>query len=188
MLGGWCPLTVPPYKPQQRGASRIKSRELMLSGLFAALYAVAVILLAPISFEIFQVRIADTLLPLSIIFGLPAVIGVTLGNIIANFASPFGAIDIIGGTAANFVASFTAWKIGSKNFRGSWITAVAVETLIITFIVGTYLSYLIGIPLELGLLGVFIGSFIAMNILGYILLKVVKLRLGTHQVIENRSR
>ncbi|MFQ6134689.1 MAG: QueT transporter family protein [Nitrososphaerales archaeon] len=160
----------------------------MLSGLFAALYAVTVILLAPISFELFQVRIADTLLPLSIIFGLPAVIGVTLGTIVGNSASPLGAIDIIGGTAANFIASFAAWKIGSKNFRGSWITAIAAENLVVTVIVGTYLSYLIGIPLELGLVGVFIGSLIAMNLFGYILLKTVKLRLSTAQITGNRSK
>lgn len=157
---------------------------MVLSGLFAALYAVTVILLAPISFELFQVRIADALLPLSIIFGLPAVIGVTLGNIVANFASPFGMIDIIGGTVANFIASFTAWRIGSRNFRGSWIAAIAAENLIVTFIVGTYLSYLIGIPIILGWTGVFIGSLIAMNIFGYILLKVVKTRLGTPQTTE----
>ncbi len=155
----------------------------MLAGLFAALYSVAVYVFAPISFEVFQVRIADALLPFSIFFGLPAVIGVTLGNLIANFLSPFGAIDIIGGTVANFIASIAAWKIGSKKFQGSWVIAIAVENLIITLIVGTYISYLSRMPLELGLLSVFIGSFISMNVSGYLLLKVVKIRLGFNQLI-----
>ncbi|MBL7118911.1 QueT transporter family protein, partial [Candidatus Bathyarchaeota archaeon] len=43
--------------------------EVVMAALFAALYAIGVIALAPISFMIFQVRIADALLPLSILFG-----------------------------------------------------------------------------------------------------------------------
>lgn len=160
------------------GKIRINNRDIALSGLFAALYAVTVLLLAPISFSTYQIRLADALLPLSIIFGFPAVIGVTLGTILANFTSPFGVIDILGGTIANFLAAFTAWKIGCKAFHGSWIIAILVENLIVTIIVGTYLSILIEIPIEISLSGVFIGSFIAMNIFGYILLKVVKSRLS----------
>jgi len=159
---------------------KIKSRDAAQAGLFAALYALGVVLLAPISFELFQVRVADALLPLSIIFGPPVVVGVTLGNLVANLTSPFGVVDVVGGTAANFVASFMAWKIGSRRFRGSWITAVLAENLTVTFIVGTYLSYLIGIPVETGWLGVFLGSFVAMNVGGYALLKAIGIRYGRH--------
>ena len=146
-----------------------------LTGIFAALYAVGILALAPISFGLFQIRIADVILPLAIIFGLPAIIGVTLGNVVGNFASPFGAIDIVGGTVANFVASLVAWRIGSKRFHGSWVIAILIQNLIITFIVGTYLSFIIGIP---SWVPVFIGSFIAMNIGGYALVKAVDRRLN----------
>jgi len=59
-----------------------------------------------------QVRVADALLPLSVLFWLPAVIGLTLGVLVGNlFASPFGAIDVVGGTIANFVATLLALLI-----------------------------------------------------------------------------
>jgi len=65
-----------------------------LTALLAALYALGVTLLAPISFEIFQIRVADMLLPLAIVFGMPAVVGLSVGTIVANLSSPFGIIDI----------------------------------------------------------------------------------------------
>ncbi len=58
--------------------------EVVLTAFFAALYAVGVVALAPISFLIFQVRIADSLLPLAIIFGLPACTGFSIGALVAN--------------------------------------------------------------------------------------------------------
>lgn len=160
----------------------MKSKDLALAALFTSLYVVAVILLAPISFEVFQVRVADILMPLSIIFGIPAIFGLTIGAFIANFASPFGIIDVIGGSVANFIASYTAWIIGRKNFKGSWIIAILVENLIITLIVGTYISYLLTLPIVIGWFGIFIGSLISMNFGGYLLLKVLRIRLiQTHQ-------
>ncbi|HYB67202.1 MAG TPA: QueT transporter family protein, partial [Candidatus Acidoferrales bacterium] len=76
-----------------------------LTAVFAALYAVAVVFLAPISFQIFQVRLADALLPLAILFGWPAVLGLALGAFVANFFGGLGPIDIIGGAIANLIAT-----------------------------------------------------------------------------------
>jgi uncharacterized membrane protein len=141
-----------------------------LTAIFAVLYAVAVIVLAPISFSISQVRVADALLPLAILFGWPSILGITLGTIVANFFGGLGFIDIFGGTIANFVATFCAWKIGKLKFRYNRIYATIAEIIIITLIVGSYLSYLFGIPLIFGMSGVLIGSIIAIGIAGYILL------------------
>jgi uncharacterized membrane protein len=167
----------------------LDSREIALAGMLAAIYALGVTLLSPISFEVFQVRIADMLLPLSIIFGLPAVIGLTLGTIVANLSSPFGILDIGGGTVANFIATFLAWKISRRwHFHGSQFVATMVENIIITFIVGSYLQYFIHLPdtgilgvlipgIVISWLGIFIGSFFAINIAGYALLKALQLRM-----------
>lgn len=146
------------------------TKEISLTAIFAVLYAVAVVTLLPVSFSIFQVRIADALLPLAILFGWPTIIGVSLGTIVANFFGGLGIIDVIGGTAANFIATLLAWKIGSKKRKFSWIYAIICEILIVTIIVGSYLSYLFNMPLLLGLSGVLIGSIIAIGILGYLLL------------------
>lgn len=149
------------------------TREIALAIIFSVLYAVAVIALAPISFSIFQIRIADSLLPLAIIFGWSAIIGITMGTIVANFFGGLGVIDVVGGAAANFVATLLAWKIGRKGGIGDWILAIAMEVLVVTLIVGGYLSYLFNMPLSLALFGILVGSLIAIGFLGYVLLKLM---------------
>jgi uncharacterized membrane protein len=147
-----------------------RSRNMALGALFAALYAVGVTVLAPISFQVYQVRVADILLPLSILYGPAAIIGLTIGTFVGNLSSPFGIIDIVGGAVANFIATFLAWQIGKRRFHGSWFTGTIAEVLAIALIVGTYLSFLLQIPVWLSWIGVLVGEIVAVNIGGYLLL------------------
>jgi hypothetical protein len=139
----------------------------------AALYAIGVIYWPP-SFLVPQMRIADALIPLSIILGMPAVLGVTLGNIVANIYGGLGYIDVILGSFANLLAAYVGWKIGLRNFFGSHFIATVAQTLIVSSIVGLYLAYLFFIPLIIGFQGVLIGSIFAINIIGYILVLAMK--------------
>jgi hypothetical protein len=50
---------------------------------------------------------------------------------------------------------------------------VVLEIVIVTLIVGSYLSYLFGMPLAVGWLGVCLGSIIAIGILGSIVFSVL---------------
>jgi uncharacterized membrane protein len=150
-----------------------KTFNISLTAVFAAVYAIGVVSLSSISFQLFQVRVADALLPLSIIFGWPAIIGLTIGCLIANFFGGLGIIDIVGGSLANFIASFIAWKIGKLKFKGSWLLASIIETFIITSIVGFYLSFIFNVPLYASLLSILAGSLIAINLIGYFLLKAI---------------
>lgn len=152
------------------------TREIALAIIFASLYALAVIALAPISFNIFQVRIADSLLPLSIIFGWPSVLGITMGTIVANFFGGLGIIDVVGGAIANFIATLLAWKIGFKKTEGSKVFAIVTEILVVTLVVGSYLSFLFNIPILVGLFGIMIGSIISIGFLGYLLLTLISRR------------
>lgn len=147
-----------------------KSVTTALAAAFASLYAIGVIALAPISFELVQVRVADALLPLSILFGWPAVLGLTFGAFVANLFGGLGPVDIFGGSVANLAASYVAWRV-ARNKDKRWIPiAVGLEIIMITLIVGTYLSCILAIPLQMGLLGVMIGSIIAIGLLGSIIL------------------
>ena len=121
------------------------SKQIALISIFAALYAIGVISLAPFSYGLVQVRIADALLPLSIVFGMPVVIGLSLGTFIANILNPanLGPIDIIGGTVTNFIATYVAWKICGSN-KVPFIVGIGCQIVIVSVIVGTYLSYLLG--------------------------------------------
>jgi uncharacterized membrane protein len=152
----------------------LEVKRIALTSIFSALYAIGVITLAPVSFLIFQVRVADALIPFSIVFGMPAIMGVTIGNVIANLYGGFGYIDVIGGSLANFIAAYVGWKIGSMDFRGSIFIATIAQNLIISSIVGFYLSFLFSVPLEVGFLGILLGSMVSMNILGYTLTFLIR--------------
>lgn len=157
---------------------RLNSRDIALTAIFAALYAVLVLLLSSLSFGLAQVRIADALIPMSVIFGWPAVMGVTLGCLIGNVASPMPSIvtDMSLGALANFLASVLAWKIAVQK-RDSMISeflGCTMATLMITFIVGTYLAILTEMELWIWWLGIFIGSLISINLVGFLTLQFMK--------------
>jgi len=143
------------------------------------MYAAGVVFLAPISFSILQVRLADALIPLSILFGAPVVWGVALGNVVANVYGGLGYIDIVGGTIANLLAAYVGWKIGTRKFRGAKFAATVAQNLIVSSVVGSYLAMIFSVPLEVGFLGILLGSTISMNVIGYILtLAIEKTRLN----------
>ena len=168
------------YKPRVNGGERVRfdSKDIALTTVFAALYATLVLALAGISFQIVQVRIADALIPLSIVFGWPAILGVTIGCAVANIASPMHSIitDITLGSLANFVAGVVAWRIGLwKTDKGvGELLGCLAATVLITIIVGTYLAVLTGMELWVWWLGMGIGSIISITVLGYTLIQILK--------------
>jgi uncharacterized membrane protein len=169
-----------------RWKKEVKSKPALtvsLTALFAALYAVGVVALAPISFYIFQVRVVDALLPLAVLFGWPAVLGLSLGAFVANFFGGLGWVDVVGGAFANFVATYAAWRIGQRRARGMWLLAVVTEIVVVSLIVGGYLSYLFQMPLEVGVIGVLTGGVVAIGVLGYALLLVM-----SRSVVAGRLR
>jgi len=153
------------------------TRSVSLAALLAALYGAYVFYFAVTSFGPLQVRVVDALLPLSILFGPPAIVGVTIGCFIGNLlGSPIGIVDIVGGPVANLVAATLAWAITRRKFPGSWLLAVAVEIAVVTVIVGSYLvawAAAPGVPLWVGWVE-FLGSeVLAIGVLGYPLLRGV---------------
>lgn len=165
---------IPSNKPKDREMKDFaKTKNISLCGIFAALYAVATVAFAPISYWIIQCRIADSLIPISALFGWPAIVGVSLGCIVANVYGGLGLIDIVFGSLANLLASLCAYMLRKRPF-----VACFSSTIVITVIVGGYLWILFNVPLEFSLIGVFLGSFISMNLLGYVLLKVLSRIVG----------
>ena len=140
---------------------------------FAALYSVGVMVLAPISFQVFQVRVADALLPLAILFGWPAILGLSLGAFVANLFGGLGPVDIVGGSIANLVAGYVAWRVAAGGGRWRVIVAIGLQILIVTVIVGTYLSYILALPLGITWFGVMVGSIVAVGFLGSLLLRAL---------------
>jgi uncharacterized membrane protein len=149
----------------------------MLTAVFAALYAIFVFMFAGVSFGVFQIRVADALIPLSIVLGWPVVCGVTIGCAIANIVTPLPSIitDMTLGSMANFVASLLAWKISLwKSGRIGDILACLAATLIVTFIVGTYLAVITATDYWLWWTGVGVGSVVSIGILGFVLVSILR--------------
>jgi uncharacterized membrane protein len=167
------------------------ARSVSLAALLAALYGAYVFYFAVTSFGPLQIRVVDALLPLSVLFGPPAIVGVTIGCFIGNLlGSPIGIVDIVGGPVANFVAATLAWVITRKKFPGSWLIAVAAEIAAVTVIVGSYLvvwAAAPGVPLWVGWVE-FLGSeIVAIGILGYPLLKGVARATERNTVLGTRK-
>ncbi|HEV2118585.1 MAG TPA: QueT transporter family protein [Candidatus Bathyarchaeia archaeon] len=163
-----------------------RSRNLALAAVFGALYAALVIGFAPISNLPIQVRVADALIPLAILFGWPLILGLGIGTVVGNFVSdsitgfPSASIglDIVGGSLVNLLAGFLAWKIGQRswnirNMNASWFIATLVETALISVVVGGYLSIVFPQLLALSILGVLAGEVVAINIGGFVLLNII---------------
>ena len=166
------------------------TRDVALAAVLAALYAAYVLLFGFASFGPLQFRLVDALIPLSILFGPPAIAGVTIGCFIGNALGPnLGVIDIVGGPAANFLAATLAWAVTRRRFRGAWTLGVGLEVLVISVIVGTYVVMLAGapgVPFSVGWLG-FLGSeIIPIGIIGYPLLKTVDR--ATRRSVASRSK
>lgn len=140
---------------------------------FAALYTVGVLVLAPISFQVFQVRIADALLPLAILFGWPAILGLSLGAFVANIFGGLGPVDIVGGSIANLIAGYVAWRVAAGGGMWRVLVAIGLQILIVTAVVGTYLSYILALPLGIAWFGVLLGSIVAVGFLGSLLLRAL---------------
>ena len=153
---------------------RLNTKKLAVVTVFAALYAVGVIFLAPISFGIVQVRVADAMLPLSMIFGLPGALGLSLGCLVSNVFGGLGIVDIVGGASANLIACTLAWYIARKGRSGQRFLATVAETVVVGLIVGGYLSWLLQVPLEISIIGVLVGELIAVNLIGFPLEEAIR--------------
>jgi len=145
-----------------------------LTALFASLYASMTIVEAalggPLAYGPVQVRVADALLPLPMIFGMPAAYGLCLGCIAANAFYMLGPLDVLLGSIANLVAGTLSAKLSG----GRPFLAATYPVVVVTLIVGSYLPlFYVGVPLWLIYAGVAAGEAVACYGLGLPLLKVL---------------
>lgn len=168
------------YKPQKGGIDakmKVKAKTLSLTAIFASLYAVLVIALIPVSYGPIQLRIADSLLPLAMIFGWPAALGVSLGCLIGNIVAGLGILDIAFGPLANLSAATTMILLRRRPF-----SACLMGSLIIGLMVGGYLWTFFPPPDIFGLalpewagmvISITLSSLIAIAGIGYTLYKAL---------------
>ena len=191
MAGEWGLPPVPPYKPRRREVKIIGSRDIALTAVFSALYAIAVISQGLSAAASVQLRFADCLLPLSAIFGWPVIAGVSIGCFIGNAylssSLPNGIYDIIFGPIANLLATLIIFRLRHSKFLGCMLAAFAIGIIVGGYIwiipglreaIASLAKFLLGNealpPLWiLTILSMTVSSLIAIAGIGYTLLKIL---------------
>ena len=148
--------------------------------MIAAVYTVVSLALAPISYGNIQVRIAEALTILPLLYK-PSIYGVTLGCFLTNLlgafmgVNPTGFIDAIIGTLATFLAAECTYMLKDKTVKGFPLWSVLMPVIFNFFFVGAELAvlYFEG-NVVLGTLimgGEVAGGELISVILGWLLLK-----------------
>ena len=150
--------------------------------MIAAIYTVVSLVLAPFSYGNIQVRIAEALTILPLIYR-PSIAGVTLGCFLTNLigammgVNPTGMIDAVVGTAATLFAAILTYQLRDRKIAGLPVPSLLMPVIFNFFFVGMELSVLYfegNVWLGLLIMGteVAIGELISV-IIGYFLVKAL---------------
>jgi len=164
--------------------TKIDSRNVTLTAVFAALYVVINVLQtssigSPTIYGPIQLRIADCLIALAALFGWPVVGGVTFGCLLTNAYYFLGAQDVIFGPVANLIAASVIFLLRKHRFF-----ACVAGALPIGLVVGAYLSIFFPFltppeilnalpPIAAMVVSITISSLIAVAGIGYVLLSII---------------
>jgi len=168
----------------------METRDISLTAIFSSLYAILVIVLAPISFGPIQLRVADCLIPLAALFGWPVIAGVTLGCLVGNAYFWLGIQDVALGPVANFLGASLVFLLRKRKLLACIFGALPIGT-----IVGSYLWLFFPPPDVFGLslpewaamvISITLSSLVAMAIIGYSLLTILS-RPGTLETLKSRG-
>lgn len=158
-----------------------KTKRYATIAIIAALYTAVSLALAPISYGNIQVRIAEALTLLPLVYE-PSILGVTLGCFLTNLigamtgANLLGFMDCFIGTLATFLAAICTYKLRNIKVGKIPVLAILMPVIFNMVIIGAELGYCL-FPAEMFLQGsVICGLEVAAGelvsvILGYFLLQ-----------------
>ncbi|CAM3701731.1 QueT transporter family protein [Erysipelothrix urinaevulpis] len=140
----------------------MKTKDLTINALIAAIYVALTLAFEPLSFGPLQVRISEILM-LLILVDKKFAFGVVIGCFIANLYSPF-IYDAIIGTSATALAAFLMTKTENK-YLGLLLPAIVNGPII-----GAQLYFFADLPFFLSSIQVFLGEIIAVFVPGILFL------------------
>lgn len=123
-------------------------KKLCIISMIAAIYTVVSLLLAPFSFGNIQVRIAEALTMLPLIYS-PSVYGVTLGCFLTNLVGIFtganilGVLDVFLGTFATVVAALLTYHFRNVKIFNLPLLSMLMPVILNGIIVGAELGYVL---------------------------------------------
>lgn len=160
---------------------KFDSRDVTSTAVFAALYIVINIVQSvtignPTIYGPIQLRVADFMIALAVLFGWPLIGGVTLGCFVTNAYYFIGAPDVVFGPIANFVAAALVMFLRRRR-----LIACIVGALPIGLIVGGYLWLFFPPPEVFGTMPGWVGmiasitvsSLVAVAVIGYMVLSIL---------------
>ncbi len=134
---------------------KIKTKDLALTTIFAALYAALVYVTIPISFGVAQFRIAGALRP-GIAKKWILAVGYGVGVLVANFFSPYaGPLDLVFMPIMSVVAGFAGYLV-AKRFGQNYFVSGAVTAAIIAVSLSFMFEQLGIAPMLVALLPLFV--------------------------------
>ena len=164
-------------KTREQGGKKqlkIRSTDLALIGVYAALYAALVVVLGGFSYGPIQVRLADSLVAVVPLLGLPGVLGHTLGVFIANMFSTAGLIDLLN-TIPSFAMAFVVYYVYKRTQNDYTVIGTCIAySAVLGITVGWMLSYVFALPLLPTMAYVAVGNIVATVLVGWPLFKVLK--------------
>lgn len=161
-------------------------RETALAGLIAAVYAVLGLAFLPISFGVYQIRVAEalTVLPFLTRAAIP---GLFVGCLIANMFGGMGWQDIVFGSLLTLIAAvltrmvflLSRWLQERQAVAGDTVGVVLAPlppVLVNAFGVSAYLAPILGIGYWFSVQMIGVGQLIACYLLGLPLLRLLQKR------------
>jgi len=117
-----------------------RAYDIALAGIIAGLYAVLTIALAPISYGVYQVRVAESLTVLPFIYPV-AVVGLFVGCLVANIFGGNGLHDIIFGSLCTLIAGYLTYLTSKIKTRKLALMLAPLPPVVINaFGVSLYLA------------------------------------------------
>jgi uncharacterized membrane protein len=156
-----------------------KLRLMAEAGMIAALYTVATMALAPLSFGNFQFRVSEALTLLPVFTG-SAIPGLTIGCILANaLGVAFGSnvagwFDVLFGSVATLIAAILTRALRRIKFKGVPVLAILPPVILNGLIVGGELAVVYELPFWICALEVGVGELGVCVILGIPLMLALK--------------
>lgn len=150
------------------------TEKIVRTGLIAAIYAVATIMIAPLSYGPMQFRISEVLVLLAFLNPLYTA-GLTIGCLIANIFGGVGLLDIIFGTLATFI-SCKGIELTRKLIKRDTLSLIVASlwpVIINGIIIGLVLTYSFGIPFYIIAAQISFSEFVIVTIIGVPIFKVL---------------
>ncbi|AYD41425.1 QueT transporter family protein [Clostridium fermenticellae] len=132
----------------------------------AALYAVATMAIAPLSYGAVQFRLSEIMTLLAFIDPI-YIPGLVLGCALSNLYSPLGIVDVIVGTSATFLSVYLISKTKHLILASLW------PTIMNSILVGAELFFVLHQPFFISSIYIAIGEFVVVTCIGCPLFKLI---------------